>query len=339
MKQLEHQYLVAEGERQHTFLAIEEPEAHLHPHLQRLIYRTYLKTRNEPESSSEPRSIILTTHSPNVASVTPISNIVVLRRIPGENHTIGKSLQAIEFEKDEREDLERYIDVTRGELFFSKGVILVEGDSEKFLLPALAKLSDLELDLDAMGVTVCSISGTNFAPYIRLLGPLGLDVPFAVLTDFDPKNEGSSQEDADPDEDGVGDSYGNNRVVNQIMRLLMKKDIFEPLSFDKVLEQAPSHGVFINTFTFEVDLFKAGAQAEFAVVIKALTSNTKIQKRFEELALNPDSLVPDQFLKDINSIGKGRVAQRLASTLLDKNSKVCPPYIKSVLAYMKTKLE
>jgi putative ATP-dependent endonuclease of OLD family len=101
---------------------------------------------------------------------------------------------------------------------------------------------------------------------------LGLDVPFAILTDFDPKNEESSQEDADPDEKGVGDSYGNNRVVNQIMRLLMEKDTFEPLSFDEVLEQAPGHGVFINTFTFEVDLFKAGAQAEFAVVIKALTS-------------------------------------------------------------------
>jgi putative ATP-dependent endonuclease of OLD family len=338
LKELEQQYLVDEGERQHTFLAIEEPEAHLHPHLQRLIYRNYLQTRDETATLPEPRSIFLTTHSPNVASVAPLSNIVVLRRVSDENHTIGKSLRGVKFIKGEREDLERYIDVTRGEIFFSKAVILVEGDAEKFLLPTLAKLHDPELDFDALGITVCSIAGTNFAPYVRLLGPTGLDIPFVVLTDFDPKGEEVSQEDADPDNEGVGDGYGEYRVVNQIMRHVMEAEKWDKLSFEGILARAEKHGVFVNTFTFEIDLFNTGTEDEFAKAIKELTTNKKMHARFDELSLNSTSLDPTQFLKDIDSIGKGRVAQRLASIFLAKKSDICPPYIKAALNYLKVRL-
>jgi putative ATP-dependent endonuclease of OLD family len=339
LKHLEHQYLVEEGERQHTFLAIEEPEAHLHPHLQRLIYRNYLQTRDEVEVNAEPRSILLTTHSPNVASVAPLANVVVLRPIANEGHTIGCSLKKIKLSDEEREDLERYIDVTRGELFFSKAVILVEGDAEKFLLPTLAKLYDKSLDFDAMGVSICSIAGTNFAPYIQLLGPKGLDIPFVVLTDFDPKNEEVSQEDADPDDMVVTNSYGENRVVNQIMLHILDKDVWEESDHEQVLKLAPKHGVFLNTFTFEIDVFKAGSENAFLKAVETLTSNKKMHDRFSKLSADPASLNPGKFLKDIDSIGKGRVAQRLASVLIDESVDVCPPYIKAALDYLKARLE
>src|SRR5208283_5839450 len=65
-----------------------------------------------------------------------------------------------------------------------------EGDAELYLVPVLAKLAGV--DFEQLGITVCSVGGTNFEPYVRLLGPNGLNVPFAVVTDGDPDPDGQS---------------------------------------------------------------------------------------------------------------------------------------------------
>jgi putative ATP-dependent endonuclease of OLD family len=306
----------------------------------RFDHSSYLRTKDDQTEKTEPRSIVLTTHSPNVASVARLSNIAVLRHNTKKHHTTGHSLHNVgrALKDQEREDIERYIDVTRGEIFFSKGVILVEGDAEKFMLPTLAKLYDPSFDFDALGITVCSISGTNFGPYVQLLGPKGLGIPFVVLTDFDPKSEEISQEDADPDDAGVEDCYGKNRVVNQIMKSLMDEEHWNTTNFEDIIQLAPTHGVFLNTFTFEIDLFKAGAHTSYYHAVCELTTNKKMHARFLELSNDSNSLVPKQFLKDIDSIGKGRMAQRLAAIMTKKNDKACPKYIQDALKHLREQL-
>jgi putative ATP-dependent endonuclease of OLD family len=70
---------------------------------------------------------------------------------------------------EEIEGLQRFLDSTRAEILFSRGVIFVEGDAEAALLPVLAQ--SCGHDLDELGVTVCNVGGVNFSPYVKLAQP------------------------------------------------------------------------------------------------------------------------------------------------------------------------
>ena len=127
-------------------------------------------------------SVFLTTHSPHIASVAPLRSLVLLKDT-GDDGTVGHSTASIALSDGEADDLTRYLDVTRAEMLFARGVILVEGDAERFLMPTFAKT--LGKPLDHLGITVSSVAGTNFVPYAKLL--TGLGIPFSIITDWDPR--------------------------------------------------------------------------------------------------------------------------------------------------------
>ncbi len=320
LRSLDLDSLVEEGSREHTFFSIEEPEAHLYPHLQRLVYRSYLRVRpltaREGEKKPSAVTYLLTTHSAHIASVTPVESLILLRKDTKEDATVGVSGAAIRLTKTERDDIERYLDVSRAEGLFSRGVVLVEGDAERFLVPVLAARAGY--DLDTLGITVCAVGGTNFTPYVKFFGPSGLNLPIAILTDYDPKD---------------GDkSLGEDRVADQIIPAMLGNATPEKRS-DR-LAVAETNGIFLNDHTFEVDLVRCGyfgstarAMAELCSV-KIAVDRAKKRARKKKL---DDAAV---FLRDIGYVGKGRFAQRLASHIATSKIKKCPDYVLKALRYV-----
>lgn len=316
LKGLELERAVEAGERSHTFLAIEEPEAHLHPHVQRLVYRHYL---GEEDDAPENVTTILTTHSPHIASVAPLRSIILLREDAGCGSTSITSAAEVELLPDEEDDLQRYIDVTRGELFFARGIIFVEGDAERFLIPEFA--AALGIDLDALGVTVCSVASANFLPYVKLVGPDALDIPFVILTDLDPPEDG-------------GPPLAFARVRDILSLWMEQADIDKYEEFDDIWEDGEMNGIFVNDKTLEVELFQAGMGAAMAPVLKKHANSWGPQRRavMKGWIDDPTTLDEGKLLDWVGEVGKGRFAQALASSA---TAAVCPEYIKKALTFVK----
>lgn len=292
-----------------TILAVEEPEAHLHPIYQRLLYKHFIKDCKAP--------VITTTHSTHISAVADVKSIV--RLLETSNGTDVKTTADLNLEPRELDDLARYIDVNRGEIYMAKGVVLVEGYAEEYLLPRFAE--GLGFELDRLGVVVCNIASTNFKPYWRFAQALGL--PCVAITDGDPKTK----------------TPGVERAFKLCQDCFSEKDRndYQAVSAAERRALLAQYDFFVGETTLETDIFATSvAEQKRQTIIQVFNELTEGgEKQKEHFATELTSGQYKACLSKIEEIGKGRFAQRLATYARQLTP---PEYIRQALLQIKAKV-
>ncbi|SOY58460.1 conserved hypothetical protein [Cupriavidus taiwanensis] len=167
---------------------IEEPEAHLHAQVQQVFVRNVLKLleENHENESIFHTQLVVTTHSPHILYERGFSPIRYFRRVSAEmaHHTDVRNLSRFKAGEEEKEALaflQRYLKLTHCDLFFSDAAILVEGNVERLLVPAMIESCAERLRSSAL--TVLEVGGAFAHRFRELIEFIGITT--LVITDLD----------------------------------------------------------------------------------------------------------------------------------------------------------
>jgi Predicted ATP-dependent endonuclease of the OLD family len=322
-----------------TFLLIEEPEAHIHAQRQLRLMQSL-----EEEASKGNHQIIITTHSPLLASAVKLENIIIINKHAAYSLSNGKT----QLSDDDYRFLERYLDATKANLFFAKGVIIVEGPSEELLFPTISRI--LGKDFSKHGISLVNSRGIGLNRFAGIFQRKDsdelLDVPVACVTDRDVMPDCAPAICLD-------EKYSSRAEWPPKRKWKTESDMTADEMqnhLQKVKERADGQNVktFVSDhWTLEYDLAYAGLTDELLqAIILVKKGSEKLEKAFEEekTFLDSFSTIEEKcsyVYSLVCSESKPEVAQALAGILEKKYSKngvglrkKLPQYIVSAIEYV-----
>lgn len=339
-------------------LLIEEPEAHLHPQLQiRLL--NHLKSVAEENKNVQ---VIVTTHSTVLASSVEFESIIHLSKLPTP---VATPLRTCNLPKASGQFINRWLDVTKSNLLFASGVILVEGIAEQMIIPTLAKIVLKEQEeghknLEDLGISTINLNGIYFKHFMQLYcniessenmesEAIGNNIPLrcAGLTDLDPPKKFSKKV-PDPDKNGEIKEISEDFIPYDGN---MREGTNHAIKLVDSINKSTNARLYVSKYkTLEYDLAMEGNNAALMSEIiaslwpKPKKTESEIIKEFTEMSKvdwtkktsKDTALAAHKILKriDDDNIGKGIFSQVLTDRILSKNFNFSvPEYIKSAIMW------
>lgn len=297
LKLLEYKYR-KEKDKIANFLLIEEPEAHIHTHIQKALFDKI----DYPDTQ-----IIYSTHSTHISEVANISNMNIISRFRNYSEVYQPFVGLSE---DQIVKIQRFLDAIRCNLLFAKSVILVEGDAEEIIIPIMVKKT-LGVSLDELGISLINVRSTGFENLAQLFHNHRIKKKCAIITDLD------------------ASITGENTKAAKIG--ISRKEKLEALKKKSKWIKA-----FYASHTFEIDFFQAGNFDEILSTISEVYVDKKAIKQSKEDIKSGDiKKYGKRILTMANNMGKGWYAILLSNQITPSTH--IPNYILEAILFAKSK--
>lgn len=307
-----------------VLMLLEEPEAHLHPQLLYLL-NDFLQENNNMQ-------IILTSHSPTLISRFKIDKLIILQQ--NEDKINISNLSKIKFDRGEQEIIERYLDVTKSQMFFAKGIIFVEGITEALLINEFSKI--LKRDLDKYAVEIVNINGVDFEPFAKIFQIENnenlLSMKCSIITDDDRCTNPNNKELFVEKEKTESYTKILEEDLIQISNKLNRGDISDRAK--KLIEYNKNNIKVVTakkTFEYELARIRENRDIMLEILNEIHPQICQLIKSHKEK--DSDELFATRIWIAIKD-SKSEFAQKLLNKIIQGNSFVVPNYIKEAIGHV-----
>jgi putative ATP-dependent endonuclease of the OLD family len=309
--------LLAEIEGRNVIFGLEEPETNLHPQAQKELIHSI----KEAAENNEFSQIICTTHSPVVIDQLLHQQVKLFRKVPESKRGFKTEVSEIDDQFFEVNDITEYKYIRfhqyrNSEFFFSKYVVIVEGEGDAEVIKLLLKKSGY--DLDFYGVSFIHLDGVKSLKYpVAIVRELGLPNLIVVDKDFFFPYKNASKANS-RNSDGFFQyeyTFKSDPLIRRLLPSARNRSAIQSAfkkNHTKAQDKLDSHGIVCMRYCLEMDLLFPSKGAELAydicnIPVEKQNKRELLLKRHDQikkpLVLNhivenlPDTSLPRSLLR------------------------------------------